>query len=70
MTKLKTLKDLRRQPADRYGICDYCIEKAKQEAIKWVKKYGYYRMLLDRKVYAGNMREFRKFFNITEEDLK
>jgi len=61
--KLKTLKDLRRPSSNYYYPNNSFVTKQqlKAEAVKWVK----------------NMRElpdarymFRKFFNITEEDLK
>ena len=58
--KLKTLKDLDvEEDRDYRSLID--VDELKAEAVKWVK----------------NMRElpdarymFRKFFNITEEDLK
>ncbi len=66
-TKLKTLKDL--------GLCcmeqkreDKCLhaeELIKAEAIKWVKR-------CKRKspnTWGARTRDFREFFNITEEDL-
>jgi len=43
--KLKTLKDLERKDGERYGMCSYCIERAKQEAIKWVIKLNNWRCL-------------------------
>jgi hypothetical protein len=78
MKELKTLKDLHwRSPGikDRIelGILpqEYkCVDdwfvnsgKLKQEAIKWVKKY-------ERAGWLRSAEDFKRFFNLTEEDLK
>ena len=62
--ELKTLKDLEIKLGERYGMCSYCIARAKAEAIKWVKDM---RM---NSVSSLSEIEFMEFNNITEEDLK
>ena len=73
--KLKTLKDLEKNADATINIHYWNKEERiiytnayldalfqiKAEAIKWVKAYDF---------YLGEGTAFRKFFNITEEDLK
>ena len=59
---LKTLKELERKDGARYGMCSYCIDVAKQEAIKWLKD--------DSENVSSWKANFMEFHNITEEDLK
>ncbi len=66
MSKLKTLKDLERKGAERYGMCDYCIERVRQEAIKHVKDCP-----CDELVDGCSTCEWIVMFsNIVAEDLK
>ncbi len=68
--KLKTLKDLKRWCHKHSArkvktgfrtpmIAVVNMKELKEEAIKWVKEYGF-----------GTIGAFSEFFNITEEDLK
>ena len=80
MTELKTLKDIIPPHCKCDDLCRSCDdpnEDLKQEAIKWIKsfdesvetaiRFGSESMA---KQYLGNIQEFKKFFNITDEDLK
>ena len=62
--KLKTLKDL----IDNDGLIHW--QRAKAEAIKWVKELRKTEKLIGE---AGNVvasKAFERFYNITSEDLK
>jgi len=61
MKELKTLKDLKRKDNERYGMCDYCIEVAKSEAINYIKYLGLNNVVSEWIKY---------FFGITEADLQ
>lgn len=68
MTELKTLKDLERKDSEKYGMCNYCIATAKEQAIKWVK------FCRDPGIENWSPKSLLEFWmdklNITEEDLK
>ena len=68
MEELKTLKDLVIKGAEKYGMCEYCIQTAKQEAIKWLNDKETYENFDHTKNYWRFI--FMNFFNITEEDLE
>lgn len=62
---LKTLKDI-----DLCCISKKCKvpeHKLRQEAIKWIKRHDCYK---HPKLECDTCRDFKKFFNITAEDLK
>ena len=70
MTELKTLKDLRFFQGSGRGDYDYADrEELKTEAIKWVKSFEANKEI-DKNYLNGAIWEFRRFFNLTEEDLK
>ena len=54
-TKLKTLKDIYGNKANG----QISLKELKAEAVKWIKRMSNYEALA-----------WKKFFNITEEDLK
>ena len=65
--KLKTLKDLRRPSSNYYYPNNSFVTKQqlKAEAVKWVKDFD---CEYKRSITAIDF--MKKFFNITEEDLK
>jgi guanyl-specific ribonuclease Sa len=77
MKELKTLKDLKTAEQSNYFPIEahqspseskiwgeaVLVEDLKQEAIKWVKKY-------ERAGWLRSAEDFKRFFNLTEEDLK
>ena len=75
MSKLKTLKDMRRRDVMVSGCpdeTDYDIVEAddlRQEAIKWIKAPCPKR-ISDCKYCQGADRNLINFFNITEEELE
>ena len=60
MKKLKTLKELEAENINKTGEFGVSSYELKQEAIKWIKNFD---------VSIG-WEDWKKFFNITEEDLK
>jgi len=63
MTELKTLKDFEDMRLYRSKSCQLLMRRLKAESIKWVK--------FNREVREPmTEHDFRKFFNLTEEDLK
>ena len=59
MEKLKTLKDIVIIGPDGVEDSDYVKGLLKAEAVKWIKRMSNYEALA-----------WKKFFNITKEDLK
>jgi len=59
MKELKTLKDIYGNKANG----QVSLKELKAEAIKWVKKY-------ERAGWLRSAEDFKRFFNLTEEDLK
>jgi len=70
--ELKTLKDLERKEGEKYGMCSYCIQRARAEAIKWVKWFRERPKTsnLDEFVDWALIGEFKNFFNLTSDNLK
>ena len=69
MTELKTLKDLENDPTKETSILT--IDNIKAEAVKWIKDVE------RRKCFSSKSPDcetatiiMRRFFNLTEEDLK
>jgi len=60
MTKLKTLKDIYVVYSGMHeDVACVRLDELKAEAVKWIKRMSNYEALA-----------WKKFFNITEEDLK
>ena len=59
--KPKTVKDLEIKHGERYGMCSYCIERVKEEAIKF--------LIYTMKKEMNPFKAFMRFHNITEEDI-
>ena len=82
MTELKTLKDLYEKADIAYGVslddCEYgCGHVIKLEAIKWVKainngELNHFQEIGDFKISEAlvAVQVLRRFFNLTNEDLK
>lgn len=76
MTKLKTLKDLI-DYTENYAFGNINPEELKAEAVKWVKSLKLMEEIDKNKndfitaaFSGGGETVFKRFFNITEEDLK
>lgn len=79
MTELKTLKDLR-FIEEKTGLDIVSGESIKQEAIKWAKRFDYRNEEIKESGNLATSWEYhwnhitidfiKKFFNITEEELK
>ena len=74
MTKLKTLKDLKRKsqnPMYNIGFLD-CMIASKAEAIKWVKFFEDEETNSEgaKMINVGRMKSLIDFCNLTEKDLK
>jgi len=77
MTKLKTLKDIENHRQSSMGKC-WTEQQLKQEAIAWIKAldedagemYAQETLPKDAPINAGARAWIKKFFNLTDKDLK
>ena len=70
--ELKTLKDLEGYELSDYGIFEdaVLISELRKEAIKWIKNICWCIELNEQEDRDCPCWDWKKFFNITEEDLK